>query len=249
MATLMPSVNGMLGSITLTKQSGTLLTLATDDTYVDDDIQFTIGVQSGAGAAGSASADADVEPTDDSSSGGINVYSAIGTKQSTEPTSGYYIRIGASASGNSQIATSGWLDAGSLPSASATATLFFPVDAAQASISGTNTVTPSASVAGTNVTLSNTDNGISVTATGGGTARANASGSVTGSGFAAAGDSLGNANIDAPSATTTAQTYISGVTIEAPASGTRSFSVTVPNGNSTVTFTYTVDSNGNVTVS
>ena len=248
MATLTPSANGMLGSITLTKQTGTLLTLATDDTYVDDDIQFTIGVQSGAGAAGSASADANVESTDDSSVGGTNVYSAIGTKQSTEPTSGYYIRIGASATGNSQITTAGWLDAGSLQAASATATVFYPVDAAQATLTGTNTVTPSASVTGSNVTLSNTNNGISVTATGGGTARAAVSGAVSGSGFALAGDSLGNANIDASSATTTAQTYISGVTIEAPASGTRSFSVTVPNGNSTVTFTFTVDSNGNVVI-
>ena len=248
MATLTPSANGMLGTITLTKKTGTLLTLATDDTYVDDDIQFTIGVQSGAGAAGSASADASVEPTDDSSVGGTNVYSAIGTKQSTEPTSGYYIRIGASATGNSQITTPGWLDAGNLQAASATATVFYPVDEAQATLTGTNTVTPSASVTGSNVTLSNTNNGISVTATGGGTARAAVSGSVSSSGFAMSGDSLGNANIDASSATTTAQSYISGVTLEAPASGTRSFSVTVPNGNSTVTFTFTVDSNGNVVV-
>lgn len=41
---------------------------------------------------------------------------------------------------------------------------------------------------------------------------------------------------------------LSGVTITAPQSGTNTFSVTVPNGNSTVTFTFTVDSGGNVTI-
>lgn len=42
--------------------------------------------------------------------------------------------------------------------------------------------------------------------------------------------------------------YINGVTLVAPESGTRSFDITVPNGNSTITFTFTVDSNGNVIV-
>lgn len=42
---------------------------------------------------------------------------------------------------------------------------------------------------------------------------------------------------------------LSGVTINTPSSGTRSFSITVPNGqNSTITFVFTVDSSGNTTV-
>lgn len=43
--------------------------------------------------------------------------------------------------------------------------------------------------------------------------------------------------------------YINGVTLTAPASGSISFSITVPNGNSTTTFIFNVDSNGNVVVS
>ena len=248
MATLTQSENGMLGTITLTKQTGTLLTLATDDTYVDDDIQFTIGVQSGAGAANTASADADVESTDDSGVGGVNISGAIGTKTSSEPSSGYYIRIAASGSGSSKIVTPGWLDAGNLAAASATATVFFPIDEGQASISGTNTVTPAASVAGTNVTLSNTDNGISVVATGGGTAHATAAGTVTQAGYVPLNGSFGSTEINASSASTTAQTYISGVTIVAPQTGSRTFSVTVPNGSTTATFTFHVDSDGNVVI-
>ena len=41
---------------------------------------------------------------------------------------------------------------------------------------------------------------------------------------------------------------LSGVTILAPSSGTNSFYVTVPSGEGTVTFTFTVDSGGNVTI-
>lgn len=41
---------------------------------------------------------------------------------------------------------------------------------------------------------------------------------------------------------------MTGVTILAPSSGTNSFSVTVPNGNSTATFVFNVDSSGNVTI-
>ena len=42
--------------------------------------------------------------------------------------------------------------------------------------------------------------------------------------------------------------YINGVTLTAPLSGTRTFSITVPNGNTTATFVFNVDTSGNVTV-
>lgn len=41
---------------------------------------------------------------------------------------------------------------------------------------------------------------------------------------------------------------LSGVTITAPESGTSTFSITVPNGNTTATFVFNVDSSGNVTI-
>lgn len=52
------------------------------------------------------------------------------------------------------------------------------------------------------------------------------------------------------SASLTAATYyINGVTLTAPSSGTRSFGITVPNGNGDpITFIFSVDSNGNTTV-
>lgn len=43
--------------------------------------------------------------------------------------------------------------------------------------------------------------------------------------------------------------YLTGVELSAPATGTRAFSITVPNGNeSPVSFTFTVDANGNTTI-
>ena len=43
--------------------------------------------------------------------------------------------------------------------------------------------------------------------------------------------------------------YINGVTLTAPSSGTRSFTITVPNGSvETLTFNFSVDANGNTTI-
>lgn len=42
--------------------------------------------------------------------------------------------------------------------------------------------------------------------------------------------------------------YIKGVTLTAPQSGTSQFDITVPNGESTITFHFSVDSSGNVTI-
>ena len=243
MSTLVNGPTSWEGSVTLAKQVGTLLSLSTGSNYVDKDIELTLNVQSGAGAAGSASADADVE-----SGGTGNISAVVGAKSTTAPSSGYYIKVGASASGNSQVTTAGWLDTGNLGTASDSKTLYFPIDTATGSFSGTNTVTPSASISGSHVTLSNTDNGISVTATGGGTASATASVVAQTAGYVPSGVTVGSGTVNASSLTTTASSFISGVTLVAPTTGTSSFSVTVPNGESTQTVTFTVNASGIVTV-
>lgn len=230
-----------LGDITLTKQTGTKVTLNTQHKYVEDNKYFLIDVQSGAGAVTIASTDASIQ----SDSSSRNISGVIGSKSTSAPASGYYFKVEASGSGSSTITTAGWLNTGSLGTASASQNLYFPVQAALASISGTNTVSPSASVSGSNITLSNTNNGISVTAVGGGTASASASAVCSQAGYAPSGENIGTGTIDAASQTTSVSSYISGVTLVAPESGTNSFSITVPNGDTTVTFTFVVDSNGN----
>ena len=210
-----------LGDITLTKQTGTKVTLNTEHKYVSDDKYFLIDVQSGAGAVTIASTDASIE----SDSSSRNISGVIGTKGSSAPASGYYFKVAASGTGSSTITTAGWLDTGSLGTASASQSLYFPVQAALASIAGTNTVTPSASITGSNVTLSNTNNGISITATGGGTAAASASASSTQAGYVPSGETMCSGTINASSQTTTATSYISGVTLGIPASGTNTFAL------------------------
>lgn len=80
--------------------------------------------------------------------------------------------------------------------------------------------------------------------------------SVTGSGSVSAVAKVGTAgftpvtdNFASGSAASSAATkYITGVTLTAPSSGVRSFAVTVPDGATTVTFTFQVDASGNVTI-
>ena len=231
-----------IDDLTITKGTGTVLTLNAGGKYVADNSFFNIDVRQGVGAVTVASTDASVE----SDASGRNISGVIGQKTTSAPATGYYLKVQASGTGESTITTAGWLDTGSMGTATATSDKYFAVSAAAAVVSGTNTVTPSASVAGTNITLSNTDNGISVTATGGGSATASVSAVSSQAGYVPANETLDTETIAAASQTTSTSSFISGVTLTAPESGTRSFSITVPNGDSTVTFTYTVDSTGNV---
>ena len=232
------------GEVTLTKQSGTLLTLPTSEKYVDRDIEFTLNARACVSGANTASADADIQ----SDSNARNISGVIGTKSATAPASGYYIKIGASGSGSSYISTSGWVETGALPTASTTEVKYFPIDSAVVSLSGSNVVTPSASVSGTNVTLSNVDNGILVSAVGGGIATASAVATGTSEGYLPTGQ-VATGDIVASQATTTVNTYLAGVSIPIPVSGTNSFFVTLPNGeNDTITLYFEVDSEGNSNV-
>lgn len=236
-------MSSKIADLTITKKDNTVLTLNTAGTYVPDDKFFNIDVQSGAGAVTVASTDASI----DSDSSNRNISEFIGSKSTTAPVSGYYLKVNSSGTGTSTITTAGWLDTGSMGTATANNSYYFPVDTATISITNTLSVFPSASVSGSHVTFSNTDNGISVTATGGGTPSGSVSLSSTG-GFVPEG-SAGQSTDTGSSSTTTASLYISGVTLTAPSSGTRSFSVTVPNDNNdTLTLTFTVDSNGNWTL-
>lgn len=88
-----------------------------------------------------------------------------------------------------------------------------PVDSAEAEISGTNVVTPMASVSGQNITLGNTDTGISVTALGGGTASASVIATVTDAGFVSVGMVLDTTTLASASATASATSYIQSIVI------------------------------------
>ena len=111
-------------------------------------------------------------------------------------------------------------------------------------------VSGTASATGTNCSIdsSNNDSGVYITARGSAT-RAEIQYESAINGWV---NKSANANAYAASGATNltqATYYINGVTINAPESGTRSFDITVPNGaNDTITFTFTVDSNGNTVI-
>ena len=245
MGKLIDDGDALVGSFTLRKQTGTFLMLSTGIKKVPKNIELTFDVASGVGAGGSASAT--LAPHDDSSSG--NVSDILGSEQTSAPATGKYVCIRANVQGNSQISQAGWMSSGALPGASLQADRYFAVNQAVLSAQvASGTVTPSASVSGTNVTLSNTDNGIAVTSTGGGSAAGTVSAEATQAGYVEQGI-IGTYNFSMAQQQTSASSFISGVNLQPPASGTRSFSITVPNGeNDTVTFTFVVDSNGNVVV-
>lgn len=122
---------------------------------------------------------------------------------------------------------------------------------ATANISGSNVVTPSVSLTSTNISYSDTDNGIKVIATGGGTASVTAVAKTNAVGYSgSANTQLGSQKLDAPSKTTTSNKFISRVKLVPPSTGTRSFEIEVPNGSTTdyIVFRFTVDTSGNVWV-
>lgn len=232
--------------ILITKQTGTTLHLPTKDTYVDTDIDFTIDVTEAVSAEGTAAVDVNVDPAA-GTSGGTNIGDVVGTKTSAEPSSGYYIKTIADGSGNSVVTSAGWIDANNLPASTATETKYFSVNAADAEISGTNTVDPTVSFSGTNVTLNNENNGILITATGGGTSTASVAVTSTAAGYLP-----NNTVIDTDTIITTNTTsssmYLAGVALTLPESGVRTFTITIPNGSGTVSLAFNVDPQGNITI-
>ena len=88
---------------------------------------------------------------------------------------------------------------------------------AAVTVAGTNTVTPSATLskADSYVTWSGEDNGISVTATGGGTASVTATATTSTPGYAPASTQIGSQTLTASSNTTTDTKYITGIKVPA----------------------------------
>lgn len=203
---------------------------------------YYIPITTGVAAANSSSATITIETTDDSSKASINVQNILGTAVDSEPNSGYFLRIKAAGSGSSKVTTAGWFPTGALATSSTSTTKFYPITVAVGNVTGTNTVSPTASLSSSNVTLSDTNNGISVTATGGGTASVTAAANITTAGYAPIKNNFTSATLNASNNTTTATKYISAITIP---SG-KSLSIT-NNGTANVTSTGSTNVTSNST--
>ena len=81
-------------------------------------------------------------------------------------------------------------------------------------VAGTNTVTPSASLATSSaITVGNDNNGLKIEATGGGTASVTATATTNAAGYAPASTQLGSATLNASSNTTTMTKYITAIAV------------------------------------
>ena len=103
--------------------AGTVVyTLATENTFVDKDIEVDITVAEGALGAGTGSAEASTTAT-----------GLIGSASASQPASGYYIKVEGEA--NVAVATSGWVDEGDDVDVSI-ADVYYPVNDLAQTITG-----------------------------------------------------------------------------------------------------------------
>ena len=245
MSTLSRSSLAWAENLTIQKKQNTILTMLTEDKYVDQDIEFTIDVCPATVGTPSVSADSD-KNTAEGPAGGVNISNILGTKVNSEPMTGYYVRIDTSASGTTPVTASGWIDSGNL-NANVNISRYFPITPVTPLFKGGD-VSGTASAAGVNAVLSSTNNsGVVINASGTASRQAvNYNGNV--SGFVAKSDNDQAMSAGTSTALTGNTYYLNGVTINTPSTGVRTFSITVPNGNTTATFVFNVDSSGNVTI-
>lgn len=155
MATLDILNNQFAQTFTVNEQTGSNILLSTANKYIDKDIKIITDVKSAITAANTASADAAIYTTDGSNAGVNigNITNVIGTKATTEPTSGYYVAINASGSGSSKVTTAGWVNTGALAAASTNNNIkYFPIRTAAATVTASGELTaPTAAAATTAV--------------------------------------------------------------------------------------------------
>lgn len=170
------------------------------------------------------------------SSGTINRGSQIKINSGYYPSTLYY--TAQSNNGTKNITSSGTISCNGYDKVSVP-------DASPSFTGGTVSGTASASASGASISSSTNSSGITITANGSAT-RAKVTYNSAVNGWVS--KSSGADAYAAGSATSLTSTtyYLNGVTLTAPSSGTRTFTVTLPNGdNDTITLTFTVDSDGN----
>ena len=116
------------GTYTVTNATATFTTKASAITYIP--------IASGSATAGAAAADVELFDVDGSNNG-KNISASVGTKVTTEPTSGYYVAFKASGSGNSKITTAGWFQKGDLTTSTTTSNVkYFPIETGTVTVTG-----------------------------------------------------------------------------------------------------------------
>lgn len=191
--------------------------------------------------------------------GATNISGVLGNTTTTPPDGGYFICLTANAPATTftmttTINTSGWLSNVSEITASASTTAnnngdkhYIPITAAVGSVTMTagSGVCTHTSTSNASVSTSDTSSGIYLGFKGKGSVSATAK--ITTAGYAPKTASNGSFATGASTSSNESSeliTYITGVELKT----SKTFKLKVPNGNSTVEFTWTVDSQGNVVV-
>lgn len=187
---------------------------------------------------------------------------ASGNATTTAPSSGVYVAVkSAKNSGNvsaaATISTAGYGDStnhgisgsGNVEvGANASATTYIPITTASPTFSAAPSGGSTASSSTASISNSTNNSGVSIqTAYSINAATISYAAAVNGWVSKSASASTGSSTT-AKGSTNGTLYYINGVTLTAPSSGSRTFSVTVPNGSSTATFVFNVDASGNVTI-
>lgn len=224
-------INGgsaLQGTISLTKPSTTASFLV-GGKYVAKPIELTLNVS--AGSATTPSTTITANPSISVNETG-KITALASASRSITPT-----------------VSAGWVASGTAGSVTVSGSSELQIDSAV----GSNAISGGAVTcdlgSSSNIVISKTDtysSGILVNFTGS-RAQATATAKVTTAGFAALNNSFATATLSSGSAAS-GNYYVQGITLTKPTSGTRQFDITVPNGNSTITFHYSVDSNGNTTI-
>lgn len=180
--------------------------LETMNKFVDKNILIQSVVPAGALSAGNGSAAISVQNAD-----------ILGASAASAPTQGPYVQI--TGSGIVSVGTGGWI-AQNTSKSSNEKKVYYPVKIATYGLSNNAAVSTTVAISQSNVTLSDTNNGIAVEASSTGTLSGSITASVTSSGYSASG-TIVTATLSG-SKTATLTKYITGVTVP----GTTTFTVT-----------------------
>ena len=239
-----------IADITLNKASGTTLTLQTAGKYVDDDLEFGLNVTEGNYYAGTSHTTLTSGIVTGKVNGSIANIATDVKPSGTDGTDYWTIKPSATvtsvgevkAIGKAYISQSGYIAAGSKSDSESVAQVSPQIN------SGVFTYIEKGAV------TNNTSGGTSSGTINRGSQIKIGSGYYPSDAYYTAAGNSGTMNITTSTDNGTvsvdgyANVNITGINIPKPESGTNTFSVKVPNGNTTATFVFNVDASGNVTI-
>lgn len=223
----------------------TTQTVTVSPGYYHEDRSITI--EPAVDAVVESSTEADVSVPEDQSERSIN--SSIIAKSSTQPVSGFYLKAEASSISETEATSAGWVPEDVISTATDQQTKYFSVDQGSAIVTASPHLAASLMIRGVNAIISREDNGIQLAAEGSVSGTIDAQATADDTGFIVHGHPFGHDTVIVDEQLDPEQKFLAGVMMPPPQNGTKTFTLSLPNGpNSMNLFTITVDSNGNTVI-